>query len=214
MDICRWLLGLRLSWLLLILLLSPSFRSLLVSWIILSFLSRRTFIVPIRRSCTLLPGTLIPRIVIVLVLRRAWSSSLSHIWTIFLIILLIVAAVPRLLRVLVVLLLVLIPIAILRRSLSLRLTIVRSPRRFIGGVRIVRHSKHVFERHVPLFKESSSSHCPASMPAIRLNTRRCLRGTMCVEGLEQCQAERPICGGVSAAKVSGYPGIEVRRVSS
>ena len=117
----------------------PLFRSLLISRIILSFLFRRPFIIAIGRSRTLLPGTLIAGIVIVLVLRRAWSPSLSRIWS-FLIVLLIVAAIPRLLRVLVVLLLILIPIAGLCRSLSLRLAVVRSPRRFVRGVRVVCHS--------------------------------------------------------------------------
>jgi hypothetical protein len=136
---------------------------------------------------------LIPSIAIVLVLRRAWSPSLPHIWTIFLIILLIVTAIQRLLRVLVILLLVLIPIAVLRRSLSLRLAIVRSPRRFIGGVRIVRHSMHVVVRHVLLFEDRFLTHCPASMPGVRFNTRLSVRSTMRVKELKQCEARRPIC---------------------
>lgn len=199
----------RLSWLLLVLLLllSTSFRSLLVSRITLPILSRWSFIVAIRRSWPLLPGTLIPSIVIVLVLRRAWSPSLPHVWTIFLIILLIVTAIPRLLRVVVILLLVLIPIAVLRRSLSLRLAIVRSPRRFIGGVRIVRHSMHVVMRHVPLFEGRFSAHCPASMRVVRLNTRICVRSAMRVKELEQCE-DRGLFAEGCQRQVSGSPGMK------
>ena len=110
---------------------------------------------------------LIPSIVVVLILRRRRSSGLSYILTIILtisiVILLIVVAVPRLLGIIFILFLVLISIPILCRSLSLRLTVIGSPRRFIMGVGVVCHSVLVLVRHVPLFGDGPSAHCQTSV---------------------------------------------------
>ena len=143
--------------------MSASVRSLLIPWIVLPLLPRRPFSVSIGRSSSRLPCILMPRIVIILVLRRSWSATLPCIWTaialvVLLIVLLVIATIVRSLRILVVLLLIVIPMSILSWRLSLRLAIVRSSRSFICGVRVVCHSGHVVEGHVPLLCERSSAH--------------------------------------------------------
>lgn len=153
----------RLLFILLLLLLSTSFGSLLIPRIILPFLTWWSFFVTVLWSLTLWLRALIPRVVVVLILRRRRSSSLSHILLIPIVILLVVAAIPRLLVIILVLFLVLIPITILRRRLSLYLTIIGPPRRLVLGVGIVRHSVLVVVRHVPLFEDRSSAHCQASV---------------------------------------------------